>query len=88
MAAEVDSMGAVAVADMAGKNNRPGYDGRLVGTSRMAGGAATDVPARKAGGMFAVGRPSTLVAPLYAARTAQRAVPTIELLKFTRAFEP
>jgi prepilin-type N-terminal cleavage/methylation domain-containing protein len=49
----------------------------LVGTARMASGAATAVTARKARGKFAVGRPATLVAPLDAAQTAQRAVPAL-----------
>ena len=53
----------------------------LVGTSRLASGAATAVTARKAGGTSAVLRPTTPIAPLNAARTAvaaplaKRAVP-------------
>ena len=50
----------------------------MVGTPRMASGAATGVTARKAGGTSVVRRSTTLVAPLHAARTAQRAVPTTE----------
>src|SRR5215469_4709843 len=48
----------------------------------MASGATT---ARKAGGKFAVQWPTKLVAPLDAARTAQRTVPTILLpIQFCR----
>jgi len=41
------------------------------------GTAGCAVTARRAGGTYAVLRPTTLVAPLNAARTAQRAVPTL-----------
>ena len=44
-----------------------GHEPKVVGTSLFASGAATDVPARKAGGTYAVQRSITLVAPLHAA---------------------
>jgi len=47
------------------------------GTALFASGAATAVTARKARETFCTRSPATLVAPLNAARTAQRAVPTI-----------
>jgi hypothetical protein len=49
----------------------------VVGTALFASGVATAVTARKARGTFSTRSPTTLVAPLNAARTAQRAVPTI-----------
>ncbi len=50
----------------------------VVGTALFASGAATAVTARKAGGICAVQRPITLVAPV-AAPLAMRALPTAQV---------
>ena len=51
------------------------HEPKVGGTARCA------VTARRAGGTFAVERPTSWGAPLDAALTAQRAVPTIEQVK-------
>jgi hypothetical protein len=47
----------------------------MVGMALFASGAATAVTARKAGEICPILCPTTFIAPLDAARTAQRAVP-------------